>query len=149
MRKKSALWRIGALSALLTLLAACGTGATTSNTTTPVAPNIPSGENIYVLDGYSPVGGTPSGQQIVAFHPASANPAKFVSLPAGLSSQDHQRLYTATAANRQTTISVINTRSGSRVRTFIIPGTYSISGIGYDSAVLSASGQWLALRQSG
>lgn len=149
MRKKSALWLIGTLSALLTLLAACGTSATTSNTTTSVAPSVPPGENIYVLDGYSPVGGPSYGQQIVAFHPASANPTTFVSLPTGLSSQDHQRLYTAIPANGRTTITVINTQSGSRVRTFVIPGSYSTSGTGYDSAVLSASGQWLAMRQSG
>ena len=149
MRKKSTLWLFGTLSALLTLLAACGTSTTTSNTTTSVAPTVPPGENIYVLDGYSPVGGTSYGQQIVAFHPASAKPTEFVSLPAGLSSQDHRRLYTAAPANGQTTISVINTQNGFRVRTFVIPGAYSINGTGYDSAVLSASGQWLALRRLG
>jgi hypothetical protein len=149
MQKKSALWLILTLSTLLSLLAACGTSTTVSNSKTTLAPTVLPGENIYVLDGYNSIGGASYGQQIVAFHPASANPSQFISLPAGLSSLDHQRLYTATPANGKTTISVINTQSGTRLRTFVIPGTYSTTGTGYDAAVLSASGQWLALRALG
>ena len=149
MQKKSALRLIVTLSALLSLLAACSTNTTTNNTTTTVAPTVPPGENIYVLDGYTPLGSTSYAQQIVAVHPASANPSSLLSLPAGLSSQDHQRLYTATPANGQTTISVINTQSGTKMHTFTIPGTYSTASASYDSAVLSANGQWMALRQLG
>jgi len=152
MQKKSILWLMVTLSALLTLAAACGTNTITSNKATTVATKatrVPPGENIYVLDGYAPLGSASYGQQIVAFHPASANPGSFVSLPAGLSSQDHQRLYTATAANGHTTISVIDTLSGSRIRSFSIAGMYSTAATSYDSAVLSASGQWLALRELG
>jgi len=149
MQKKSALWLILTLSTLLSLLAACGTNTTVSNSTTTLAPTVPPGENIYVLDGYNSTGGASYEQQIVGFHPTNPNPTQFISLPNGLSSLDHQRLYTATPANGKTTISVINTQSGTRMRTFVIPGTYSTTGTGYDVAVLSASGQWLALRALG
>ena len=149
MQKKPALWLMLTLSTLLSLLAACDTHITASNTRTTVAPTVPPGENIYVLDGYTPMGGAPNGQQIVAFHPSGFNPAPFISLPTGLSSLDHRRLYTATPANGKTTIAVVNTQSGTRMHTFVIPGTYSTTGTGYDDAVLSASGQWLALRALG
>ncbi len=149
MQKKSALWLIVTLSTLLSLLAACGTNTTTNSTTTTVAPTIPPGENLYILDGYTPLGGASYAQQIMAVNPASANPSSLLSLPAGLSSQDHQKLYTATPANGQTTISVINTQSGTKTHTFTIPGTYSTASASYDSAVLSANGQWMALRELG
>ena len=149
MQKKSALRLIVTLSALLSLLAACSTNTTTNNTTTTVASTVPPGENIYVLDGYTPLGSASYAQQIVAVHPASANPSSLLSLPAGLSSQDHQRLYTANPANGQTTISVINTQSGTKMHTFTIPGAYSTASASYDSAVLSANGQWMALRELG
>src|SRR5438128_9401422 len=125
MQKKSILWLMVTLSALLTLAAACGTNTITSNKATTVATKatrVPPGENIYVLDGYTPLGSASYAQQIVAVHPASANPSSLLSLPAGLSSQDHQRLYTATPANGQTTISVINTQSGTKMHTFTISG---------------------------
>src|SRR6266567_9155797 len=126
MQKRSLFWLTLTLSALLTLIAACGTGTSTSNPTTvqnapsnaahPVATTmhpvatVPAGENLYVLDGYTPSGSSSTKQQIVAFHPGSVNPVPLVTLPAGLTSQDHQRLYTATAANGQTTIAILNTR---------------------------------------
>src|SRR5713226_9517897 len=99
MRKKSTLGLMLLLSALLTFVAACGTNSTTSSTSTTLAPQatVPTAENIYVLDGYSPLGSTGVGQHIIAFHPGGANPTALVSLPAGLTSLDHQRLYTATA----------------------------------------------------
>jgi hypothetical protein len=79
MQKKSALRLIVTLSALLSLLAACSTNTTTNNTTTTVAPTVPPGENIYVLDGYTPLGSASYAQQIVAVHPASANPSSLLS----------------------------------------------------------------------
>jgi len=150
MRKKSTLGLMLLLSALLTFMAACGTNSTTSSTSTPHAPQatVPTGENIYVLDGYTALGSTGVGQHIVAFHPGGANPTALVSLPAGLTSLDHQRLYTATAQNGRTTISVTNTQNGKTIRSFVIPGTYSTAGQGYDASVLSLSGQWLALREA-
>src|ERR1700716_4261827 len=91
MRKKSTLGLMLLLSALLTFMAACGTNSTISKTTLAPQATVPTGENIYVLDGYTPQGSTGIGQHIVAFHPGSANPAALVSLPAGLTSLDHQR----------------------------------------------------------
>jgi len=158
MRKKSLFWLTLTLSALLTLIAACGTGTSTSNPTTaqhtssnvahPVA-TVPAGEDLYVLDGYTPFGSSPATQQIVAFHPGSTNPATLVTLPAGLTSQDHQRLYTATAANGQTTIAILNTRTGKTLHSFAIAGTYSTAGQSFENAVISPDGRWLALRQLG
>jgi hypothetical protein len=149
MQKKSALWLVVTLSALLTLLAACGTNTTTTGKTTTIATTVPPGENIYVLDGYTPQGSVPYGQKIVAIHPSSANPTSSISLPAGPGSQDHQRLYVATPANGRTTISIVNTQNSLKIRTFTIPGTYSTTAANYDIAALSASGQWLALRELG
>src|SRR5439155_5169575 len=94
-------------------------------------------------------------------HPGSANTASLLTLAAGLFSQDHQRIYAATAQNGQTAITITNSQTGATVRSFTIPGTYSMStqsygttsflagGQGYDTAVLSVDGRWLALRQTG
>src|SRR2546423_15507738 len=125
MQKKSALWLILTLSTLLPLLATCGTSTPVSNSTTTLAPTVPPGENIYVLDGYNSTGGASYEQQIVAFHPANPNPSQLISLTSGLRSLAQQKLYTAPPANGKTTISVINTQNGTRMRTFVIPVTYS------------------------
>jgi hypothetical protein len=158
MQKRYLFWLTLTLSALLTLIAACGTGTSTSNPTTvqnapskaahPVA-TVPAGENLYVLDGYTPSGSSSTKQQIVAFHPGSTNPVTLVTLPAGLTSQDHQRLYTATAANGQTTIAILNTRTGKTLHSFAISGIYSTAGQSFENAVISPDGRWLALRQLG
>src|SRR5438105_12694643 len=92
MQKKPALWYTLILSGLLVLVAACGSKTPFSSSSATAT--VPVGENIYVLDGYA--GSTGAGQHIVAFHPGNANPTALVSLPAGLTSMDHQRLYTAT-----------------------------------------------------
>src|SRR5215472_4314458 len=107
MPKKSFVWLTVML--LLPLVAACGS---TPSTSTPLsgATTIPDRENLYVLDGYTPLGTTSTGQQIVAFHPGSTNPA--FTLPIGLTSMNHQMLITAKAQGNQTTVSVINTRTG-------------------------------------
>jgi len=96
MPKKSTSWLIVMLSMLLPLVAACGTGASTGTSLSGMV-TVPHGENLYVLDGYSPLGTNSSGQQIVAFHPGSANPAALLTLPAGLTSMDHRTLYMATS----------------------------------------------------
>src|SRR5947209_10146989 len=142
MQKKLALWLTLMLSVLLSLVTACG-----SNTPISKSTAVPPGENIYVLDGYTPLGSLGTGQQIVAFHPGSANPATLVSLPVGLTSLNHQRIYVATPQNGQTSIAVINSQTGAKIRTFVIPGAYSTAEQGYNFSVLSANGQWLALRQ--
>src|SRR5437588_5175228 len=123
MQKKSIFWLPLILSVLVSLVAACGSNTPGGNSSTVAT--VPPGENIYVLDGYTPQGATSSGQRIVVFHPASANPGPLLTLPAGLTSQDHQRLYTATPHNGQTTITVVNTQTGATIRSFVIAGTYS------------------------
>ncbi len=172
MQKRSVIWLTLPLSVLLTLIIACGPtpprpNPTTStgvmerslrsayqflaptNVTHPVA-TVPPGENLYVLDGYTPLGANSTdGQQIVAFHPGSANPATLVTLPTGLTSQDHQRLYTATARDGQTTIAIFNTQTGAKIHSFAIAGTYSIAEQDFANSVSSHDGRWLALRQVG
>jgi len=145
MQKKPALGLTLLLGVLLVLVTACGSNTPFSSTSATAT--VPPGENIYVLDGYTQLGNTGTGQHIVAFHPGNANATALVSLPAGLTSMDHRKLYTATTQNGQTTIAVINTQTGSTIRTFAIPGTYSTAGQGYDTPALSSNGQWLALRQ--
>jgi hypothetical protein len=150
-----------AVCVLLVLLLAVACGPTTSthnptaNVTHPVA-SIPTTENIYVLDGYTPLGANTTGeQQIVGFRSGSANPTALVTLPVGLTSQDHQRLYTASTINRratgngQTTIAIINTQTGKTMHSFVITGTYTIAEQDFANSVSSPDGRWLALRQVG
>jgi hypothetical protein len=148
MLKKSTFWLTLMLSMLLPLVAACGSNSSPGSTPASVS-TLPPGENVYVLDGYAPQGAGGTAQRIVAFHPGSANPTSLITLPAGLTSMDHQRLYATTAKNGQTTISVINTQSGATIRSLIISGTYSTSAQGFAHAVASFDGHWLALRQQG
>ncbi len=148
MLKKSTFWLTLMLSMLLPLVAACGSNSSPGTTPASVS-TLPSGENVYVLDGYAPQGAAGTAQHIVAFHPGSANPTSLITLPAGLTSMDHQTLYATTAKNGQTTISVINTQSGATIRSLGISGTYSTAGQGFAHAVASFDGHWLALRQQG
>jgi hypothetical protein len=69
-----------------------------------------------------------------------------MTLPAGLVSHDHRRLYTAAARGDRTLISVYDTQSGMALRTFSVPGAYSMSGAGFANAALSGDGVWLVLR---
>jgi DNA-binding beta-propeller fold protein YncE len=148
MQKKPRLWLAVLLSAFLPLMAACGASSITSPQVT-TQPTIPAGEHIYVLDGYQALGSNKSKQQIVAFHPGDANPTAFMTLPAGLLSLDHQRLYVTTPQNGQTTIRVINTQNGQTLRSLTITGTYSTAGQSYTTATISADGHWLALLDLG
>lgn len=130
------------LSLLLLLVTACGTNSATTSATNPP------GESLYVLDGYAQSGNTNTGgQQIVAFQSGSAHPSKQMTLPAGLTSLDHQKLYTVRANNGRTTITVLNTQTGAQIRSLTIPGTYSTTGEYFTAAALSYDGHWLALRQ--
>ncbi len=167
MQKRSVIWFTLTMSVLLILAVACGPATATSNPIAGVThkeyptinrgrsawgadSEVPPGENIYVLDGYTSLGANSiGGQQIVAFHPGSTNPTTLVTLPTGLTSQDHQRLYTATARDGQTTISIINTQTGATMHSFVIAGTYSIAEQDFANSVSSPDGRWLALRQSG
>src|SRR6266516_48314 len=140
MQKKPALWFTLLLSALLILLTACGSNTPLNTSSVNVTATVPPSENIYVLDGYTPLGSASTGQQIVAFHPGSVNPKTLVSLPAGLTSMDHRTLYTATAQNGKTTISVVNTQNGAAIRSVVIDGTYTTRGQNFNNAVLSFDG---------
>jgi DNA-binding beta-propeller fold protein YncE len=139
MTRHRSLWATAALGALLALLAACGasvsTGAAATATVSP-------GETLYVLDGTGAAG------RIVAFHPADARPAALATLPAGLTSSDHRRLYAARAQGAGTTVAVYDTRTGAALRSFAIAGVYGTAGslLGFPDATLSPDGRWLALR---
>ncbi len=125
---------------LLIALTACGT--TEARTTLSTPPTVPSGDNLYVLDSYTPT--SVNGQHIVSFHP---NGGAFTSLPAGLISQDHKHIYTATPQAGRTSITVTNMKDGKVIRRFSIAGTYSTVKQGYTQSVLSANGRWLVLKQ--
>jgi DNA-binding beta-propeller fold protein YncE len=148
MLKKSTFWLTLMLSMLLPLVAACGSNSSPGSTPASVS-TLPPGENVYVLDGYAPQGAGGTAQRIVAFHPGSANPTSLITLPAGLTSMDHQNLYATIVKNGQTTINVISTQNGATIRSLIISGTYSTAGQGFANAVVSFDGHWLALRQQG
>src|SRR5437660_3545358 len=98
MTKKSSVWLTVMLCMLLPLVAACGAGSlatgTDTNTSTsasqPTKIALPPGENMYVLDGYTPQGVTNADQRIVVFHPGDVQSA--YTLPAGLTSMDHRLL---------------------------------------------------------
>lgn len=139
MPKKSSIWLIAILSLLLPLATACGTLSSTGSVS-----NVSTHGNLYVLAGPSNQGASSSSLRIVSLQAGNANPG--VQLPNGLTSLDHQRLYTAVAQHGQTTISVINTQDASIIRSFSIPGTYATAGTLFDHAVLSFDGHWLALR---
>jgi len=148
MPKKTFVWLTMMLCMLLPLVAACGSSLSTNTspgTGPAVSATLPAGENIYVLDGYTPQGVANVGQSIVAFHPGSANAT--YTLPAGLTSMDHHLLVVAKAQANLTTISVIDTQSGATVRTLTLAGNYSTAGQDFNNAVLSMDGHWLALRQ--
>src|SRR5579884_3360657 len=105
MQKQRKFWSFVLFSVMLALACSCGSNgpqSSVSNTAT-ATPTVPAKESIYVLDGTGNSGGAP---HIIAFHPGSS---ATLTLPAGLFSQDHNRLYVATPQNGRTTISVINT----------------------------------------
>jgi DNA-binding beta-propeller fold protein YncE len=156
MQKKRTLWLTIILGTLLTLMAtACGSNPSTgvissgskpSASTASTPPTAPAEEYLYVLDGPASATNGGVGQHIIAFHPGSTSN---VTLPVGLFSQDHQRIYTAVSQNGQTFITVTNAHNGANIHMFTIPGTYSTAGQDYTTAVLSADGHWLALRKIG
>ncbi len=118
MQKKPIIWLAILLSLLLPLLAACGAQP-------PSSPqgSVSPGELLHVLDGYNARTAS-SGQRIVAFHPG-ANASALTTLPAGLTSQDHQRLYVATPQGTQTSIVIYDTQTGATLSAFTMPGAYS------------------------
>lgn len=70
------------------------------------------GNNVlYVVDG-SP--SSQSSQRLLVFEAAGKSSGKVLTLPIGLMSQDHRRLYRALAGGGQTRITVVDMRSGRR-----------------------------------
>lgn len=132
----------GAL-ALSIMLAGCGVSAGSRSTKT--ASPVPAGEIVYIVHG--PYSTSTAG--IVALHPANGTASPLLTLPMGLTTQDHQRLYAATTANGHTSISAYDTRTGAKLSTFTIAGAYAMDGRGYAGAVISPDGRWLVLRQAG
>jgi DNA-binding beta-propeller fold protein YncE len=148
MQVHSARWRAIILSLFLPALVACGAQSAATPQTKTTAPP---GETLYVLDGYAATGAPDtSPRHILAVHPTGNGAAQaLATLPAGLTTLDHQRLYTAVPKSDGTTaITVLDTRTGTALRTFAIPGGYSTADLGFTSAALTVDGRWLALRQA-
>ncbi len=145
MQKRPPIWLTLLLCLLLPAMAACG--AQPSSPKTPPVSVAP-GEMLYVLDGYSASGAPSAGnQRLLAFHPGAGSASAQVSLPAGLTSLDHQRLYVATPQGTQTEVKIFDTKTGATLGAFPISGVYSTGTRGYETGALSPDGRWLALRQ--
>src|SRR6266550_5522051 len=145
MKKRSFVWSGLILGLLLPLMIACaGSSPQKSSTSSPAAHQAT--EELYILDSY-----TKTGKHIVALPVGTTDPAARLTLPAGLTDLEHQRLYIANPLSDgngcvHTTISIIDTSSGATVRTFSIAGNYSTADRGYADSMLSGDGRWLALR---
>ena len=122
----------------LILITACGP---TFSTGTNVAIATNASSHLYVLDGSL---SSPQSQHFVVFRPGDTHA---LSLPAGLMSQDHQRIYTATPHNGQTTVLVTDAITGKTLSSLTLSGTYSTASYDYTNAVISFDGHWLALRE--
>ncbi|WP_141727789.1 hypothetical protein [Thermogemmatispora onikobensis] len=102
------------------------------------------GNNVlYVVDG-SP--SSQSSQRLLVFEAVGKSSGKVLTLPVGLMSQDHHRLYRALAGGGQTRITVVDTRSGETLRSLTIAGSYSTADLGAGKSLLSGDGRWLVLR---
>jgi len=116
----------------LTCLVACGQSTGASNLT------VPQDERLYVFDGSSN-----ADLRLLAFHPGGG---ALLTLPGGVVSQDHTRLYHTTTSGERTTITLYDTRSGATIRAFEVAGSYTTATPGFADATLSPDGRWLALR---
>lgn len=130
---------VSLLGLSLILITACG--PTLSSGTSVAAPTTASSTHLYVLDGSI---SSPQSQHFVVFRPGDTHA---MSLPAGLMSQDHRRIYTATPQNGQTIVLVTNATTGQTIRSLTLSGTYSTASYDYTNAVISFDGHWLALRE--
>jgi WD40-like Beta Propeller Repeat len=129
-RHRSRLLALCAFAALV--IAACGQSTGATNLT------VPQDEKLYVFDGSS--GGD---LRLLAFHPGCG---ALLTLPGGIASQDHARLYHTTTSDGRTTITLYDTRSGATIRAFEVAGSYTTATAGFADATLSPDGRWLALR---
>lgn len=121
-------------------LAACGRSTANSTSSRPTL-GMPANETLYVLVGAA------GGQRLVSIRAGGSGDGP-MTLPAGLVTQDHLRLYVATSRGARTTVTMLDTRSGATLRSFTIDGSYATDAIGYGGSTLSPDGHWLALRQS-
>lgn len=131
------------LCTLLLSVAACAPQSS-GQTNSPKQTVLP-GTSLYVLDGAASPLANSSAMHIVGFYP-QGNTAS-VTLPAGLISQDHERIFTAVPQNGKTSLVVTNTQNGSSTTALTIPGTYTTEGAYYTNSVLSPDSHWLGLRQ--
>jgi hypothetical protein len=95
--------------ALSCLVAACGQSTGASNLT------VPQDEKLYVFDGSSS-----DAMRLLVFHPGGG---ALLTLPGGVVSQDHTRLYHTATSGDRTTITLYDTRSGATTRAFDIAGS--------------------------
>src|SRR6266705_1890682 len=134
-KKRSLVWSGLILGLLLPLMMACaGSSPQTSSTSSPAAHQAT--EELYILDRY-----TKTAKHIVALPVGTKDPTARLTLPAGLTDLEHQRLYIANPLSDgngsvHTTISIIDTSSGATVRTFSIAGNYSTADRGYADSML-------------
>jgi hypothetical protein len=131
------------LSLLLPLVIACAGGLPQKGSTSNPAAR-QAGEELYILDSY-----TKAAQHIIALPVGATDPVARLTLPAGLTDLQHQRLYIArplSDGSVHTTISIIDTSSGATIRALNIAGNYSTADRGHADSMLSGDGRWLALR---
>ena len=146
MKKSIYTWFALPLLLLLFFLAACGSATAQQSNQPGPTPPVTSGE-LYILDN---AGQAATSRHIVALSVSGAHPAPRLTLPAGLTDLKHQWLYVASpaaGAEAHTTISVLDTRSGTPARTFTIAGSYSTADQGTTDSMLAGNGRWLALRE--
>lgn len=132
------------LIAVVLGFAACAPGTSNTNRSS-LSTAIPPNEMLYALDGGN---GAAGAQRIVAIHPG-ADAGSAVTLPAGLATSDYRLLYVAAPMGEQTTISILDTRTGATTRTFSVVGHYATGTHGYGGASLTPDGRWLVLRRVG
>ena len=130
------IWLSGLCSVLLLLSVACGTQSS--------ANNAPVGEKLYVLDNVTAGTNGYASSHIIAFHPGNSSAS--VTLPTGLFSQDHKRIYSAVPQGSQTAITITNAQTGATLHAFSIAGSYSTTGTPYTTSDMTTDGRWLALR---
>lgn len=128
----------GMLLVVALFVAGCGQSSLNANTSR-LATKVPANETLYLLE---------SGQRLVAIHPGEVGGAP-VMLAAGLATQDHRQLYVATTSGAETTITILDARTGATLYTFHIAGNYATDIHGYGGSTLSPDGHWLALRRVG
>src|SRR5579859_377894 len=147
MQKKRLFWLILTTTLCTLVMTACGSGSTSQRSPVSAPPAVATGESLYILDGTISVSNGSAGQHIIAFRPGNASST--LTLPVGLFSQDHKRIYTAHPQNGQTTITITDTQTGATLRSFPLAGNYTTAAQKYTTSELTPDGRWLALLAQG